>query len=212
LMSTAVLYGTLLDDGVENCACGFEWGLTLTLDNLTPTQTLETGDTISQTITGLLPMTTYYYRAFATNSIATVYGDIKAFATPSGAGGGGGVGGGPYGVNNTQVATMPATEIREVSAVLNGILSNDDGYPCAVWFEYGATTQYGSKTTQQDGKVTGDPFFAAVGMGEGKVLHFRAVAYNQKGIVYGADATFSSLSYLGPPVYAVLEDLMRDID
>lgn len=203
-MSTAILYGTLVDDGGETCTCGFQWGLTVALGTTTGTQSLTTGGTITQTINGLAPLTIYYYRAFATNSSGTTYGATLAFATPSGGGGGSPI----YGVNYTSVATLGATSIRESGAVLNGLLVNDNGSPCTVWFEYGLTSAYGTKSVDQYGKLTGETFYTSIGMGEGKAIHYRAVATNRHGTVYGSDMSFSSLSSLGPVGFASLEDLL----
>ena len=80
-MSQATLNGTLVDDGGEACDCGFEWGETVAYGSTTPTQSRTTGQTFSQTIDGLLPNTTYHFRAFATNSAGTSYGADRTFTT-----------------------------------------------------------------------------------------------------------------------------------
>jgi len=78
---TAMLNGTLDDDGGEACDCGFEYGLTNAYGTTTPTQSKTTGQTFSQGITGLSPNTTYHFRAIATNSAGTSYGSDKTFTT-----------------------------------------------------------------------------------------------------------------------------------
>jgi len=74
---TATLNGKLDDDGGEPCQCGFEWGMGFT----TPTESKVTGETFSQVIGGLNPGTEYHFRAFATNSAGTGYGDDMTFST-----------------------------------------------------------------------------------------------------------------------------------
>ena len=202
-MSTAILTGVLVDDGGEVCTCGFQWGLTALYGNVTGTQLLITGEVLLQTLLGLLPLTNYFYRAFATNSVGTAYGAGLGFSTPPGPGP-------PLGTNFTEVITLAATDIRETSATINGLLANDDRYVCSVWFEWGSTSAYGSKTPEQPGATTGTAFSAGITCGEGKAIHFRAVAFNVKGAVYGSDMSFGSLSYLGPVTAALLEDMIMD--
>jgi len=42
-----------------------------------------TSGTFTSTLTGLLPSTTYNYRAFAVNSVGTAYGSVSSFTTPA---------------------------------------------------------------------------------------------------------------------------------
>lgn len=76
----ATLNGTLDDDGGVACDCGFEWGETILYGNTTPTESKISGETFSQTISGLTPNTLYHFRAFATNG-GTTYGADGTFTT-----------------------------------------------------------------------------------------------------------------------------------
>jgi hypothetical protein len=194
---TAILTGTVVDDGGGICQCGFQWGPTIAFGNTTGTQPLVSGDVLTLTIAGLMPLAIYYYRIFAQSAIGVTYGNTLAIATP-------------WGVvpNLTGVVTNPATGVTENAATLNGLIANDYGSPCTVWFEYGLTSAYGAKTTDQYGKLTGESFYARIGVGEGKVVHFRAVASNRYGMVHGSDMSFSSLSSLGPVGFVSEEDLL----
>lgn len=78
---SARLNGTLVNDGGEPCECGFQWGETDAYGFTTPTETKVTGETFSQVIGGLDPGTEYHFRAFATNSQGTGYGDDISFFT-----------------------------------------------------------------------------------------------------------------------------------
>ncbi|GAI79950.1 unnamed protein product, partial [marine sediment metagenome] len=60
----------------------FEWGETAAYEHgATSPQSKTTGEDFSQAITGLLPNRTYHFRAKATNSAGTGYGDDRAFKT-----------------------------------------------------------------------------------------------------------------------------------
>lgn len=82
--TTATPNGLLDDDGGEACDCGFEWGLDTDYGTITSTQSKTTGQTFSQAITGLVPNTTYHFRAIATNSAGTSYGADRTFTIKPG--------------------------------------------------------------------------------------------------------------------------------
>jgi len=77
----ATLNGTLTDGGGVACNCGFEYGLTTAYGTTTATQSRTIGQTFSREIAQLMPNTVYHFRALATNSTATGYGDDKTFTT-----------------------------------------------------------------------------------------------------------------------------------
>jgi len=182
--TTATLNGTLDDDGGEACDCGFEYGETTDYGTLTGTESKETDETFSQDITGLLPNTTYHYRAIATNSAGTSYGSDRTFTT----------------LIEPTATTDPATSLEKTAATLNGTLDDDGGEFCDCGFEYGETTAYGT-TTPTEGKETGETFSQAIsGLTPGKHYHFRAIATNSAGTSYGSDRSFfAKLSIKGNP-------------
>ena len=109
------------------------------------------------------------------------------------------------------VGTLPATNIAENHATLNGVLTNSLAKYGEVRFQYGTTSAYGMNTPWQDGFFTGDDFYAnIVNVGEGSVYHFRA-QFRGSPIVSGSDMTFSTLSSLGP-VTMVSEELMQILE
>ena len=77
-------------------------------------------------------------------------------------------------------------------ATLNGILVNDGGQPCTVWFEWGTSTRYGQKTLPQNNVSAGATFSTTIyNLAEGVLYHYRAVAINATDIAYGNDQVFT---------------------
>jgi len=96
------------------------------------------------------------------------------------------------------VTTNTTTGIGANNATLWGYLDSDGGENCTVRFQYGTTTNYGTNTTNQTGKGTGENFSAGVsGLSEGTVYHYRAYANNTGSSDTGDDMTF--LTQPDPP-------------
>jgi hypothetical protein len=81
--TSAVLNGTLIDDGGGTCQYSFEWGTTsgIYTANISWTGPLTTGDTFSTTLSSLAKGQKYYFRAKVKNSDGTVYGSQLDFLT-----------------------------------------------------------------------------------------------------------------------------------
>jgi hypothetical protein len=173
----AALPGELTYDGGEACDCGFEWGETVAYGDTTPTQSEKTGQPFSQIISGLLPDTTYHFRAFATNSAGTSYGVDREFTTLPTA---------------PSVTTDPATEVGAESVILNGTLDDDIGEACECGFQWGLDASYGVVTPTVS-KTTGQSFSRLItGLVPNTIYHFRAFAANSAGTGYGADRTLTT--------------------
>lgn len=162
----AQLNGQLLDDGGEGCFVSLEYGTTVAYGTTTAEQFgFVTGNIFNAEVIGLLPATTYHFRARARNSVGTVVGNDRTFTTPV--------------PSDAVVVTNPATSVTRTTATLNGTLAADGGKPCFVSFEYGLTTGYGSSTPEQSGFSTGQAFSQVItGLTPNTVYHFRAVARN----------------------------------
>ena len=178
ITGTSTLNGTLDNDGGAACDCGFEWGETIAYEHgATPTQSRTTGQTFSQILGGLVPGTTYHYRAFATNGAGTSYGADRTFALPAGI---------------PTVTTNPATGLGIILAVINGTLDGDGGEICDCGFEWGTDLTYGI-TTPTESKITGETFSQVIrGLFPGTGYHFRSFATNSHGTAYGDDESFYS--------------------
>ena len=178
--STAILHGTVIDDGGESCEIRFVWGLTdaygfasTWLDGRT------TGSTFSEPITDLSPSTTYHLRAEIRNGAGSGHGDdinLTTTSTPS---------------TIPVIATSSATSIGYSSATLNSVLTSGGGETCEVKFEYGLTDVYGNSTDWVAGYATGStPYVAIAGLDTDTTYHFRALAKNSAGTGYGGDLSF----------------------
>jgi hypothetical protein len=168
--------------GAASASCYFEWGTTVAYGNTTNIQILTAIGTYYEIIDNLLPLTTYHYRAVATNIIGTTYGVDVEFTTS-------------YLSSDVIVRTDDATNILSNSGTLNGTLLYDAGLVCEVRFEYGKTISYGMTTNWQPNKVTGDTFSATlIEIGTNVIIHYRAVARSPYGVSYGKDIVFTTLN------------------
>lgn len=82
--ATALGGGTIVDDGgMTVTSCGVCWGTTAgpTVSGSHTDEGTPSGS-FSSTLTGLTSGTVYYFRAYATNSSGTVYGNEISFITP----------------------------------------------------------------------------------------------------------------------------------
>ncbi len=136
----------------------------------------------SSSITNLVGGTTYFIRAYATNSSGTGYGMALSFTT--------------LGQSPLPIITSPtpisATEVR-----LNGSV-NPNYLSTTVTFEYGTSTGYGSTATANQSPLTGstETSVSATITGltaGGTTYHVRIKAVNSLGTTYSNDITFTTL-------------------
>jgi len=104
------------------------------------------------------------------------------------------------------VSTNPATNVSNFLATLNGTV-NPNGLSTAVYFQYGTTTSYGSSTATQNysGNTVQNVAATLSNLRAGATYHFRIVASNTAGTVFGADLTFTT-----PTARAVVADFNGD--
>jgi len=80
-MESAVLNGILDDDGGMACECWFEWGLDTRYGNVTSPVSKTSGQMFSHVLDGLIPETTYHFRALASNIFGISRGADRKFRT-----------------------------------------------------------------------------------------------------------------------------------
>ena len=132
-------------------------------------------------LTGLKGNTTYFVRAYATNSVGTAYGPEVSFKTL---------------VDLPAVTTTAATVITKVSAVSGGAVTSDGGGAItAKGLVWGTSANPTISDTKIDGGTGIDAFVSNItGLTVNTVYHIRAFATNSAGTGYGADIQFSTLA------------------
>ena len=139
------------------------------------------GNFISE-ITDLTENTTYYVAAYATNKISTGYGEVKQFITNS--------------ILLPELSTTTPTNITENSAISGGNITSDGGAPVTsrgvCWSTTSNPTILNDHTS--DGIGTGDFTSSITGIIKNTQYFLRAYATNNKGISYGNEILFTTIS------------------
>lgn len=90
------------------------------------------------------------------------------------------------------VVTTDAVDLAGESAILTAQV-DPNRLPTSVWFEYGETTAYGSRTPNE--VISGNGFkpvgASVTGLDPGRAYHFRAVAANSVGQTAGQNGSFA---------------------
>lgn len=178
---TAKVNGTVMANA-NNVAVSFEYGTTTAYGNTSAgTPGIASGTTVtpvSADLTGLLPVTTYHYRAVGTIGLFKFYGADLTFTTTA---------------SPPTVVTTAASNILDTEATLNGTVKANDA-SSTVTFEYGTTIAYGSVINATPNIVTGNvvtPVSATIsGLIINQTYHYRVVAVNSGGVSYGNDVSF----------------------
>jgi hypothetical protein len=186
--------GNITDDGgAPVTARGVCWGTSSNPDITGSHTTDGTGNgAFASSITGLTATTTYYVRAYATNSEGTAYGNQVSFTT----------------TNNPAalptVTTTVLSSITTTTAAGGGNVTADGGATITArgvcWSTTAnPTTALTTKTT--DGTGVGIFTSALTGLTAGTTYHVRAYATNSVGTAYGADETFTTTASIPADVY-----------
>ena len=180
--TTATVTGSV-NPGGQATTWYVEYGTSTTYGSQTSSVSAGSGSAavdVSANLTGLKDGTTYHYRVVAKNGTATDRGGDAVFTT----------------LVPPDVVTGAATAIGATAATLNGTV-DPNGRATTYYFEYGASTGYGTKTSAKSaGSATSaQPASAAIsGLQAGHTYHFRVVATSDAGTSTGKDSTFKTSS------------------
>lgn len=163
----------------------FDYGTSTSYGSSTTETSAGSGDTSeaeSADLTALTPGKTYHYRIEATNAEGTSYGSDGTFKTAA-------AGTTP----RPTVSTGTAGKVGEVSATVSGMV-NPSGAQTTYYFQYGATTSYGSKSAKKTTSGTGNQAVSSrlSGLKSGHTYDYRIVATNAGGTAYGAGRSFKT--------------------
>lgn len=180
--TTAVSGGNVTNDGgVGVTARGVCWSTTTGPTTADPKTADGTGSGVfASNITGLALGTTYYVRAYATNSVGTAYGLEVTFTT----------------LNIPTLTTTAVSSIAGTTATSGGTISSDGGAAVTVrgicWSTTTGPTTANSITT--NGTGTGTFTSSMTGLTIGTLYYVRAYATNAEGTAYGNEVTFTTLT------------------
>ena len=183
--NTAVSGGNVTDDGgAAVTARGVCWSKdpNPTIDNSFISNGNGTGSFTIE-ISGLTSATTYYIRAYATNSEGTSYGEQKSFTTLQ------------Y-IQLPTVTTTIVTNVTSTTATSGGNVTDDGGATVTArgvcWSTSPDPTIDDNKTT--DGNGTGAFTSQLTNLTHSTTYYIRAYATNSEGTSYGEQRYFSTLS------------------
>ncbi len=181
--TTATCVGNLTaDGGAAILARGFCWS-TSQFPTISDSK-ISSGNGLgvfSDNITGLSQNTTYYVRAYATNSVDTAYGEQRTFTTD---------------IEQTtpSVTTGDVTNITTTTADCSGNVTSDGNAAVtargACWSTSENPTTSNSKTT--DGTGPGTQICNITGLSFNTTYYVRAYATNTKGTAYGEQKAFTT--------------------
>lgn len=135
-------------------------------------------ESVTVSLTGLSPATSYRYRFVATSSAGTTDGTAGVFNTSAA----------------PSVTTGAASAIGASSAILNGSV-DAQGLATSWYFQYGLSTSYGSKTAMKllaAGPSTTNVSQPVSGLAPHSTYHFRLVATSKAGTSFGTDFTLTT--------------------
>lgn len=193
--TSATLRGEVRDDGNDSVRTWFEWGTSAS--NLSNTVSVSgnyrNGDRVTRNLSGLSNDRTYYYRFCGENSFGTDCGSVVNFRTNQ--------------EFNTRTQLPLVTTLSPIARDANFLsfngYCNAFGDTATTWFEYGTSTNLGSRTPSATITNAEGMAYLLTGLNPNTTYYYRAVCQNSEGINYGATLATSTLNRVvvtQPPV------------
>jgi len=194
--TTATGGGNITSDGGSAItARGICWS---TFPGATVTLTTKTIDgsgigSFSSSLTGLAGSTTYYFRAYATNSLGTAYGEEFFFTTAPKA----------IVINVPVLFTNVVTSINYNSAITGGSITSDGGTLITsrgVCWSTNASPTITSGSITSNGTGFGSFTSSITGLSASTTYYVRAYATNAVGTAYGSELIFKTSAQPAIPI------------
>ena len=193
LQTTSIVSGTVITDNGESLSARgicYSTNSNPTISDLKKPDSQATLGSFTCTLTNLAPSTTYFARAYATNSYGTAYGGEISFTT--------------------QAATIPiiasttaASSITQISAISGGNITNSGASNITsrgVCFSKTNTIPTITDTKTNDGTGIGQYSSSLTNLTPNTLYYIRAYATNGVGTAYGDVKSFTTTSATIPVV------------
>jgi uncharacterized protein (TIGR02145 family) len=182
--TTATTGGNITADyGLAISSRGVCWSTSAnpTISDYKTTDGTGSGSFVSN-LNGLAGNTTYYLRAYATNSIGTGYGDQLSFTTL---------------LPLPTLTTTVISSITSNSCVSGGTIINDGGYPIIQYGVCWSMSPHPTKADQSTSDGSGVATFSSsiTSLSQNSTYYVRAYADNNMGTGYGNELSFTTPSY-----------------
>jgi uncharacterized protein (TIGR02145 family) len=175
------------DGGATVTARGVCWSISANPTKADSKTTDATGTGIfTSLLTGLVPGTTYYVRAYATNSAGTAYGNEISFITT---------------VGLPTITSTSASSVTSTSATFGGNVTNDGGATVTArgvcWSASANTTLADNFTSDGTGTGIFSSTLNLTGLTPNTRYYIRAYATNSNGTAYGNEIIFATRGATG---------------